>query len=65
LAQFFEELAKRPYLKNALVIITGDHGYPTGEHGVTTTESGVFEASFRVHRSVLLIQPYLEFRRQK
>lgn len=48
LAQFFEELAKRPYLKNALVIITGDHGYPTGEHGVTTTESGVFEESFRV-----------------
>ena len=48
LAQFFKELAKRPYLKNSLVVITGDHGYPTGEHGIGTTELGVFEESFRV-----------------
>ncbi|NBV82962.1 DUF229 domain-containing protein [bacterium] len=48
LKQFLAELAKRPHLKNSIIIITGDHGYPTGEHGIGSTESGVFEESFRV-----------------
>jgi len=37
---FFEELRKRPYLDNALVIITGDHG-------VEANEVGFYEESFR------------------
>lgn len=45
---FFEELKKRDYLKNSIVIITGDHGYPVGDHGITWTESGIYDESFRV-----------------
>lgn len=48
LEMFFEELKKRDYLKNSLVIITGDHGYPLGDHGITWTEAGIYDESFRV-----------------
>ena len=48
LKYFFEEIKKRDYLKNPLVIITGDHGFPVGNHGVTQTESGIFQESYKV-----------------
>ena len=45
---FFDQLSKRDYLSDSIVIITGDHGYPLGNHGVTTTEEGIYEESYRV-----------------
>lgn len=55
LAVFFEELSKRDYLKNSLVIITGDHGFPTAEHGFEHNELSYFEEFFRT--PFLLIYP--------
>jgi len=45
---FFEELKKRPYLKESIVIITGDHSFPLGSHGIHHNEVGFYEESFRV-----------------
>jgi arylsulfatase A-like enzyme len=45
---FFEELSKRPELKNSLIIITGDHAFPQGEHGNYNLEAGYHEESFRI-----------------
>ena len=53
LEYFFSELKKRHYLKNSVIVITGDHGYPLGNHGISTTESGVFDESFRVPLLIL------------
>lgn len=44
---FFEKLEERDYLKNSIVIIVGDHGFPLGEHGIYHTENGYFDESFR------------------
>ncbi len=48
LAVFFEELERRPWLADSLVIITGDHGFPMGEHGYYHNEIGAFDEFFRV-----------------
>lgn len=45
---FFEELSKRDYLKNSIVIITGDHSYPLGNHRIWHNEAGFYEETFRV-----------------
>lgn len=45
---FFEELQKRPQLKNSIVIIIGDHSFPLGNHGITHAEVGYYDESFRV-----------------
>ena len=45
---FFQELKKRPELKNSIVIITGDHAFPLGKHGNYNLESGYHEDSFRI-----------------
>lgn len=47
LQAFFDELERRPYLSNSIVIITGDHSYPVGEHGIEDSEVGFYEESFR------------------
>lgn len=52
---FFEELSKRSYLKNAIVIITGDHSYPLNEHGYTFNETAWYEEFFRT--PFLIIAP--------
>ncbi len=52
---FFEELAKRPHFKDAIVIVTGDHSYPLGEHGYFHNESAWYEEFFRT--PFLLIAP--------
>jgi phosphoglycerol transferase MdoB-like AlkP superfamily enzyme len=44
---FFEELEKREYLKNSIVIIVGDHGFPLGDHGIYQSVNGYFDESFR------------------
>lgn len=48
LTVFFNELTKRPKFNNSIVIITGDHSFPTGEHGFTDNGHGFYEESFRV-----------------
>lgn len=45
---FFQELDKRPEFENSLIIITGDHAYPTGDHGIIFNEVGYYEQSFRI-----------------
>jgi hypothetical protein len=55
LAVFFEELGKRDYLKESIVIITGDHGFTTAEHGYEHNELYYFEEFFRT--PFLLIYP--------
>ena len=45
---FMAEYQKRPYLKNSIVIFTGDHSYPSGEHGITKSEVGFYNDSFKV-----------------
>lgn len=52
---FFDELDKRTYLKDAIVIVTGDHGYPLDEHGYNNNETAWFEEFFRT--PFLLIAP--------
>jgi arylsulfatase A-like enzyme len=48
LKYFFEELEKRDYLKNVLVIVTGDHSFPIGEHGIEHNEAGFYDEFFRI-----------------
>lgn len=48
LKTFFEELSRQPYADNTLVVITGDHSFPTGEHGYAFNELGANEESFRM-----------------
>ncbi len=55
LATFFEELSRRDYLQNSLVIITGDHSFPTGEHGYTSNVDSYEEEFFRT--GLLIIWP--------
>ncbi len=55
LAVFFSEMAKRDYLKDHLVVITGDHGFTTGEHGYEHNELYYFEECFRT--PFLLLYP--------
>lgn len=55
LAVFFEEIDKRDYLKESMIIITGDHGFTTAEHGYEHNELYYFEEFFRT--PFLLIYP--------
>lgn len=41
------EIASRPWLRNTVLIITGDHSYPIGGHGFDHNELGYFDGSFR------------------
>jgi arylsulfatase A-like enzyme len=47
LKTFFEELQKRDYLGNSIVLITGDHSFPVGEHGYYDSESGFYNEYFK------------------
>ncbi|MGH7898979.1 MAG: glycerophosphodiester phosphodiesterase family protein, partial [Candidatus Binatia bacterium] len=53
LAVFFDELDRRPALENTIVVVMGDHSYPTGDHGITNNEIGYYEESFRTPLLVL------------
>jgi arylsulfatase A-like enzyme len=43
-----EELKKSPFGKNAVLIVTGDHGFPLGEHGSFHNENFAFNENFGV-----------------
>jgi hypothetical protein len=47
LRTFFDELGRRKYLRNNIIIITGDHSYPAGEHGIFQNENGFYEEFFK------------------
>lgn len=47
LAVFFEELERRPALRDAIVVLVGDHGFPASEHGIHFNQLGSYEEAFR------------------
>lgn len=47
LATFFDELARRPAFRDAIVVLVGDHSFPADEHGVHFNGIGAREESFR------------------
>ena len=47
IGSFLEALARRPWAKEALVVLVGDHGYPAGEHGNFVNAIGAWEENFR------------------
>jgi arylsulfatase A-like enzyme len=60
LKTFFDELERRDNLKNSLVVLFGDHGYPTGQHDFTSNEVSFYNENFRVPLLVLgaKVQPF-------
>ncbi len=58
---FFHELRARAYLEDSVVVILGDHSFPTGEHGITMNELGFYEENFRT--PLLLVGPRVQPRR--
>jgi arylsulfatase A-like enzyme len=53
LAEFFAQLRARDYLKNSLVVLVGDHGFPSGEHGYYHNEVSFYEEFFRTPLLIL------------
>ncbi len=53
LGVFIEEITRRDYLKNSIVVITGDHSFPIGENGIFHNEIGAYEANFRTPLLIL------------
>jgi arylsulfatase A-like enzyme len=47
LVTFYEELERRESLRDALVVLIGDHSFPADEHGVHFNGRGANEESFR------------------
>ncbi|HNX58170.1 MAG TPA: sulfatase-like hydrolase/transferase, partial [Spirochaetota bacterium] len=45
---FFNEIAKRGYLSNSVIILTSDHSFPMREHGIYNNEICRYEESFRI-----------------
>jgi arylsulfatase A-like enzyme len=44
---FFEEIDRRPRLKDAIVVVVGDHSFPADEHGIHMNIVGAYEEAFR------------------
>lgn len=47
LATFFEELERRPALRDAIVVLVGDHSFPADEHGIHFNGLGAYDEAFR------------------
>ncbi|MBI5526429.1 MAG: sulfatase-like hydrolase/transferase [Deltaproteobacteria bacterium] len=45
--EFFFKLQRREHLRNSIVVIVGDHGFPIEEHGNHHNEVAAFEENFR------------------
>lgn len=44
---FFAEIDRRPRLRDAIVVVVGDHSFPADEHGIHMNIVGAYEESFR------------------
>lgn len=53
LEELFVELAQRSFLSDSLVVILGDHGFPTGEHGAFVPTSFPYNESLAVPLFIL------------
>jgi len=47
LKTFFDELNRRAYLSDSIVIIMGDHSWPSGEHGYWHNETSFYNEFFQ------------------
>lgn len=45
---FFKHLEESPFFENSIVLITGDHAFPTGEHGSFHNENFAYQENFGV-----------------
>lgn len=45
---FFQEFSKRQYLKNSVIIITGDHSLPANEHGTILNAVNLYDENCKV-----------------
>ncbi len=57
---FFDLLQASPFAENSIVIITGDHGFPTGEHGSYHNENFAYQENFGV--PLLIVDPKLDLK---
>tara|TARA_B100000925_G_C21990962_1_gene466818 strand:+ start:480 stop:2021 length:1542 start_codon:yes stop_codon:yes gene_type:complete len=48
LKRFVEIIQEDPFFKDWLIVITGDHSYPSGVNGVTSNEDGFFPEQFSI-----------------
>jgi arylsulfatase A-like enzyme len=53
LAELMKQLRSRERWRDALVVITGDHSFPTGEHGYAHNQVGFHEEVFRTPLLIL------------
>jgi hypothetical protein len=53
LNEFFVQMERRPFFRNSVVVLLGDHGYPMGEHQNYHNEVGYYEESFRTPLLIL------------
>lgn len=61
LRELFTQIEKRDWLRNSIIVIVGDHGFPNGMHA-TKNEKGAWEENFRTP-FLLLWKDHLEPRR--
>jgi phosphoglycerol transferase MdoB-like AlkP superfamily enzyme len=47
LTVFMDSVAKSEISDNSIIIITGDHSFPSGDHGIIGNEIGFYEESFK------------------
>jgi len=48
LKNLIERYKKSPFYENSILLITGDHGFPTGEHGSIHNENYAYQENFGV-----------------
>ena len=53
LREFFKQLKKRDYLKNSIVMILGDNGYPMGQHNNFLNQKTAYNEMFKTPLLIL------------
>jgi phosphoglycerol transferase MdoB-like AlkP superfamily enzyme len=53
LIELFRQMSRLGIYENSIVVITGDHSFPTGVNGVEDNEAGFYEESFRTPLLIL------------
>ncbi|HRO67785.1 MAG TPA: sulfatase-like hydrolase/transferase, partial [Pseudobdellovibrionaceae bacterium] len=64
LKTLIQELKASPFGKNAVLVITGDHGFPLGEHGSSHNENFAFNENFKVPFLIVDLRKPIEKRPQ-